>query len=214
MKTILFLLFIVPLISFSQVDKETMIIKTKMSTRIFGRNQTLVLMRETQWQGVQLDFSSLNYKISLLSEEVRLRDSLIEDYQKKEKITKLTIKALEQIAIEKIQIADSLQRKMDSIQKYWKEKSVGGALVYMGKKEKIQIVDLTCYSFRSSLTSGTISLMRRGPNLFYKDYDKENWSNLGGQGNEWLFTINPINMPRVEPYPHSDRAPLKNKFKR
>jgi hypothetical protein len=214
MRTILFLLFIVPLVSFSQMNKEPMIIKTKMSTRIWGRNQTLVLMKEAQWQGVQLDFSGLNYKISQLAEEVRLKDSLILEYRKKNIITGLTIKSLEKTAIEKIQIADSLQKKMDSIQNYWKEKSVGGVLVYMGNKEKIQVVDLTCYAFRSSLTTGTISLIRRGPNLFYKDYDKENWANSGGQGNGWLFTINPINMPRVETYPHTDKTPLKNKFKR
>lgn len=214
MRIILFLLFIMPLISFSQVDKENIIIKTKMSTRIWGRNQTLILMKESQWQGVQSDFSGLNQKISQLSQESRLKDSLIEDLRRELKNSELVIKSQEQIIIEKIEIADSLQRKIDSIQKYWKEKSIGGALVYMGKKERIQIVDLTCYAFRASLTTGTISLIRRGPNLFYKEYDKENWENLGGHGNEWLFMINPINMPRVEIYPHFDKNPLKNKFKK
>jgi hypothetical protein len=216
MKTLLFLLLLLPLCGIAQDSLNApvyKIIKTKMSTRHFGRNKTLVIMPETQWKGVQVDFAGMRTEVSKVLAKQDSLEHLLKVSRERELLLEIQASVLRKAIVQQIRIKDSVQSKLDSVQRFWKETAVDGGFVSMNWKDTtIQILDMTCYSFNVNVFNGNFLMMRRGPNLFYKGYQRENWLNPDRRGNDWNFVLSPISKPKIIRYPHPDRFPLKNKF--
>jgi hypothetical protein len=216
MKTLLTLFLLLPLLLGAQDSLSTpsyKIIKTKMSTRHFGRNKTLVIMPETQWKGVQLDFAGMRTDINRALAKQDSLSLLLKLSREKELLLEIQASVLRSAISKEIRLRDSVQNKLDSVQRFWKETAVDGAFINMNWRDTtIQILDMTCYSFSVNAFNGNFLMMRRGPNLFYKNYHRENWLNPDRRGNDWNFVLSPISKPKIIRYPHPDRFPLKNKF--
>lgn len=97
---------------------------------------------------------------------------------------------------------DSLEKKLHAIENWLVRASIDNSYIYMSWQDsKIKSVDLTLYTVHCSMQTGTIRMVRRGPNDEFNTWKYLNYTRRESPSIDWEMKYTPEDRPIVNNLP-------------
>jgi hypothetical protein len=128
------------------------------------KGDLVVIMTIEQYNDIELLLSNQRYRVNGYKEDISIQEKLIDSLTEvcNRRINK--IDSLDNMIKDKFYTYDSLQNKVNIIEKWLYTKSIDNSYIYYSYSDTtIMSIDLSSYIFIGNHRSGNFSLVRRGP---------------------------------------------------
>jgi hypothetical protein len=150
------------------------------------KGDSVVIMTTEQYRDIELILSNQRYRVNGYKEDIEIQEKFIDSLTETCDRRIDTIDSLDNIIKNKFYTYDSLQDKVNTIEKWLYTASIDNSYLYYSYSDTtIMSIDLSSYIFIGNRRSGNFSLVRRGPisedsewkkyNILYPQEPRKGW---------------------------------------